>query len=1236
MFVQFTAFFHLFLREFDQVFIAFRIGLFDNLEARFVRHIVSHGFRRCLGIQLQPRFAFTHAARVKTVQRPEARFNSRFLVIQALFADFKALGDTMRVRDNQGRSVEGFGFNHRFDDLRVVRAQSNLSDIDVFGRHGNHAQVFAGQRLTGNREFGGRANRGRFGLLTARVGINAGIHDQNVDILARIQDVVQTAVADIVSPAVAAQRPNGFFNKVIRQAVQRFRRFRIHRSQFGFQRFDADALFLDFGVVRLRRGQNRVGQIAADFAFQVFNQLVSVVFLEVDGQTHTQTEFRGVFEQRVRPSRTAAVRVFRVRSGRQVAAVNGRTARCVGNHQTIAEQLCQQFDIRRFTAPGARTGKFKQRTQQLNVFDQFLFNLGPIDVRQRHKEVEILLFLFQMRRDRFHIDCFFGRIFFVFRRTSARAQRAARAVFRSDLNDPSGIGKVLAFERGGFKAGRSLLQIFVRRDFGADCRVRANHGALAALDTGFGIPNGDVGSDAAFFVLRRRRRPRAVSRPSEIGHFQFFALAFQNLAGDFLHDFGSRFGNARQTFEFGRRFVGDFNFVQVSQRRIYGGEVLVDQRLTFFHIGLFNGFLNRLDGFVAGQNARQREVAGLHNRIDAATHARLFGDFDSVDRIQFQVLLDNFFLNFDRQVVPNFFRFERSVQQKHGAVFRLRQHVDFFQEREVVARNKVRFVNQIRSIDDVVRETQVRRGHRARFFRVVHKVGLTVNTVFARDDFNRVFVRADRSISTQAEENGAFDVFVFDIERIVDVQRQVCHVVRQTDRKAGLGFGFFSVFKHGFRHGGGVFFGRQTVAAADNARHRFQLARRKSVGNGGNDIQEQRFALRACFLRAVHDGNRFDRRGQSFNQFFRRERTIQVNLEDTVFFVFQMSNRGFGRIGARTHDDNNLFGVFCTDVIDQVILTTRDFGVFVHRFLNDRAAFFIIRVGGFANLEEHVGILRRSAQDGVIRRQSVFAVEVHRQTVDEFAQLIVGNDFDFVDFVRRAETVKEVHERNTGFHRGVLSNRRHILRFLNVVGAQHRKARLTASHHVGVIAENRQSVRSDGARGDVHNERSQFARDFVQVRNHQQQALRRRESRRQSPRLQRTVNRADSAGFGLHFIDFGNFSPNVLDALSRPRVRPFAHRGRRGNRVDNGDFVQTMRNTRRGFVCVHHLHFLVFIRHGFTLQEIRKNNVFREEFFRKRQPIRRFESFSRPHAGYCTPQRKRLQHFFNEMSNDLA
>jgi len=53
-------------------------------------------------------------------------------------------------------------------------------------------------------------------------------------------------------------------------------------------------------------------------------------------------------------------------------------------------------------------------------------------------------------------------------------------------------------------------------------------------------------------------------------------------------------------------------------------------------------------------------------------------------------------------------------------------------------------------------------------------------------------------------------------------------------------------------------------------------------------------------------------------------------------------------------------------------------------------------------------------------------------------------------------------------------------------------------------------------------------------------------------------------------------------------------------------------------------------------KKLEKTMCFGKKNLRKRLPIRRFDSFSRPHAGYFNPQKQRLQYFFNEMLNDLA
>ena len=65
-----------------------------------------------------------------------------------------------------------------------------------------------------------------------------------------------------------------------------------------------------------------------------------------------------------RPSARCAVG-----GGRQVAAIDGRTAGGVGDQHPVTEQLGDQFDVWGFTTAGTGAGELKQRPNQLAALD---------------------------------------------------------------------------------------------------------------------------------------------------------------------------------------------------------------------------------------------------------------------------------------------------------------------------------------------------------------------------------------------------------------------------------------------------------------------------------------------------------------------------------------------------------------------------------------------------------------------------------------------------------------------------------------------------------------------------------------------------------------------------------------------------------------------------------------------------------------------------------------------------
>ena len=232
-----------------------------------------------------------------------------------------------------------------------------------------------------------------------------------------------------------------------------------------------------------------------------------------------------------------------------------------------------------------------------------------------------------------------------------------------------------------------------------------------------------------------------------------------------------------------------------------------------------------------------------------------------------------------------------------------------------------------------------------------------------------------------------------------------------------------------------------------------------------------------------------------------------------------------------------------------------DGGETVHLALNDRRQGVVIRVARLDALEIRVGVLRRAAQHGMIGTERTTAKGGDFAFVDHASQVVVGERRDLRHFMRGAEPVEEMQERHPRAQRRRLGDGRHVLRFLNGVRSQHGETGLPHRHHVGMIAEDRQRVRGQGSRRDVHHERRQLAGDLVHVGDHQQQALRGREGRRQGAGLQRAVRGPRRAGFRLHLDDLEDPTPKLGRPSRHPLVRQLAHRRRRRDRIDDSQFV---------------------------------------------------------------------------------
>ena len=313
--------------------------------------------------------------------------------------------------------------------------------------------------------------------------------------------------------------------------------------------------------------------------------------------------------------------------------------------------------------------------------------------------------------------------------------------------------------------------------------------------------------------------------------------------------------------------------------------------------------------------------------------------------------------------------------------------------------------------------------------------------------------------------------------------------------------------------------------------------------------------------------------GKRFDKAPGIEWPIKPHFEQTDFFLssFEKIDRLMRRFAAGTHQHDHAFGVGRAVILKGLISPSGQLREFVHRLLHDFRTGGVEWIHRFARLKINVRILRRAADYRMIGREGARAMLEDTRFVDHRAQDLDRQHFDLRDFVRGAEAVEEMQKRNARLERGGVCNQREILRFLHRSRAEHRPTGRPRRHDIAVIAKDGKRLRGERTRRDVKNRRSQFARDLVHVRDHQEQSLRSGERCAERAGLQRAMDRPGGAAFALHLDDGGHRAPQVLHPACCPGVGPFAHRRGRCDRVNGDDFVQRVGNARDGFVGVDRL-----------------------------------------------------------------
>ena len=314
--------------------------------------------------------------RLEPVQRPVAAPH-RVLLVRHRLGHVDAVGDAGAVGDHQRRPGPGVGLQQRLDRLDVVGADRDLGDVDVAVGPGDGPEVLLGGVLAGGGELGDRAAGRRLRRLAAGVRVHLGVEHQDVHVPARRQDVVETAEADVVGPAVAADDPDALADRASPATARRWRASGSSSpSRAATSRATARAGRRSAArSPARRRGSTGPGPSPTTGASRPRSSRASSVWASsprrMPRPNSALSSNSELFHAGPRPSR-----VGRVRRGREVGAVDRRAAGGVGHHHPVAEELGDELDVGGLAAARARPRELEQRLEHLGALHRVVARAG--------------------------------------------------------------------------------------------------------------------------------------------------------------------------------------------------------------------------------------------------------------------------------------------------------------------------------------------------------------------------------------------------------------------------------------------------------------------------------------------------------------------------------------------------------------------------------------------------------------------------------------------------------------------------------------------------------------------------------------------------------------------------------------------------------------------------------------------------------------------------------------------
>src|SRR5262245_17375391 len=151
--------------------------------------------------------------------------------------------------------------------------------------------------------------------------------------------------------------------------------------------------------------------------------------------------------------------------------------------------------------------------------------------------------------------------------------------------------------------------------------MRADHGTLAALNAGLGIPDRNFERQVPLLPPCRGSRERSI-HPKGTDRKVIAPTGI-----DWAEHFGFKMRGVRRKWrrhlDHARHLVRYLHLEQVCECFIYCFHIPRDNFFAFAAIGLADRLANRFDGFIPWEYLGYREEADLQDGVHAAAHARI-------------------------------------------------------------------------------------------------------------------------------------------------------------------------------------------------------------------------------------------------------------------------------------------------------------------------------------------------------------------------------------------------------------------------------------------------------------------------------------------------------------------------------------------------------------------------------------------------------------------------------------